>query len=296
MAVQDMGEKRMLVTLRDGLRMNVRIHGQGDPLLLVHGFTGSSLGWGEELISGLGQAHQVVAVDLVGHGESEVSSDPARYVVDELLQDLGQVLDALEIQRARWLGYSMGGRIALAAAVLTPDRVSSLILESASPGLPQEGERRARRRADEALAEGILRGGMEAFVDHWLGLPLFATQGKLPSAIRTQTKERKLQNTPEALAACLRGMGTGAQPSFWESLPQVTVPTLLLAGEEDRKVHHGGRTNGRGPSKGRSPTHTQSRPCDSPRKPFCLACGRADLRSDGGLSGAGQGIPTELSK
>lgn len=76
---------------------------------------------------------------------------------------------------------------------------------------------------------------MEAFVDHWLGLPLFATQGKLPSAIRTQTKERKLQNTPEALAACLRGMGTGAQPSFWESLPQVTVPTLLLAGEEDGK-------------------------------------------------------------
>jgi 2-succinyl-6-hydroxy-2,4-cyclohexadiene-1-carboxylate synthase len=177
----------------------------------------------------------VVAVDLVGHGKSDLSSHPERFTVDEILKDLGQVLDALEIDSARWLGYSMGGRIALAGAVMTPGRISSLILESASPGLPEEGERRARRRADEALAEGILRGGMEAFVDHWMGLPLFATQGKLPPKIRAETRARKLQNTPEALAACLRGMGTGAQPSFWESLPDITVPVLLLAGDEDRK-------------------------------------------------------------
>jgi 2-succinyl-6-hydroxy-2,4-cyclohexadiene-1-carboxylate synthase len=129
----------------------------------------------------------------------------------------------------------MGGRIALAGAVLKPARVSSLILESASPGLAGESERRARRRADEALAEGILRGGMEAFVDHWMGLPLFATQGKLPPAVREANRERRLKNNPEALAACLRGIGTGAQPSFWEDLPRIQVPTLLLAGEEDRK-------------------------------------------------------------
>ena len=47
--------------------------------------------------------------------------------------------------------------------------------------------------ADEALAEGILRGGMEEFVDHWMGLPLFATQGKLPPKIRALTRERKLK-------------------------------------------------------------------------------------------------------
>ncbi len=225
----------MFVTMRDGLRLNVRVQGSGEPLLLIHGFTGSCLSWGDDLMSGLGQAHQVVAVDLVGHGKSDTSSQPERFTVDEILKDLGQVLDAVGIESARWMGYSMGGRIALAGAVMTPSRISSLILESASPGLPEEGERRARRRADEALAEGILRGGMEAFVDHWMGLPLFATQGKLPSKIRAETRARKLQNTPEALAACLRGMGTGAQPSFWESLPDVTVPVLLLAGEEDRK-------------------------------------------------------------
>ena len=129
----------------------------------------------------------------------------------------------------------MGGRIALAGAVLRPGRVSGLILESASPGLPGENERRARRRADDALAEGILRGGMEAFVDHWMGLPLFATQGKLPPKIREANRERRLKNNPEALAACLRGLGTGAQPSFWDDLPGLRVPTLVLAGEEDQK-------------------------------------------------------------
>jgi 2-succinyl-6-hydroxy-2,4-cyclohexadiene-1-carboxylate synthase len=221
--------------MRDDLRLFAEVRGDGEPILLIHGFTGSAAAWGEDLLGGLAQAHRVIAVDLLGHGKSEVSSRPERYQVQELLQDLSQVLDALDIEKARWLGYSMGGRLALAGAVLTPSRVSSLILESASPGLGSEGERKARRRADEALAEGILRGGMEAFVDHWLGLPLFATQGKLPSNVRARSREQRLQNTPEALAACLRGMGTGAQPSFWESLGDLSVPTLLMAGEEDGK-------------------------------------------------------------
>jgi len=72
-------------------------------------------------------------------------------------------------------------------------------------------------------------------VDHWLGLPLFATQGKLPPQIRDATRELRLKNDPEALAACLRGLGTGAQPSFWLDLSKIEVPTLLLAGEEDQK-------------------------------------------------------------
>ena len=144
----------MFVTMRDGLRLHVRIQGKGDPLLLLHGFTGSVEAWGEEVFEGFAQANQVVAVDLPGHGASDLSPDPERYQVEEILRDLCQVLDAVSLEKARWIGYSMGGRIALAAAVLRPARVSSLILESASPGLEGEKEQRARRRADEALAEG----------------------------------------------------------------------------------------------------------------------------------------------
>jgi 2-succinyl-6-hydroxy-2,4-cyclohexadiene-1-carboxylate synthase len=225
----------MLVTMRDGLRLNVRVEGTGDPILLVHGFTGCCDAWGEDVLMGLARVHQVVAVDLVGHGRSDVSPDPERYRVDELLMDLEQVFDALALERACWLGYSMGGRISLAGAVKTPSRISALVLESASPGLASAKERAARRRADEALAEGILRGGMEAFVDHWMGLPLFATQGKLPPQVRSRARELRLRNSPEALAACLRGMGTGAQPSFWDDLDRIRVPTLLMAGDEDKK-------------------------------------------------------------
>jgi 2-succinyl-6-hydroxy-2,4-cyclohexadiene-1-carboxylate synthase len=221
--------------MRDGLRIHARIQGKGDPLLLIHGFTGAIEAWGSEVLNGLAQAFQVVAVDLVGHGASDISADPERYRVEEILQDLCQVLDAVQLEDASWLGYSMGGRIALAGAVRKPGRVSSLILESASPGLEGENERRARRRADEALAEGILRGGMEAFVDHWMGLPLFATQGKLPPQIRALTRETRLKSDPAALAACLRGNGTGAQPSFWGALEGICVPTMILAGEEDQK-------------------------------------------------------------
>ncbi len=227
----------MFVTTRDDLRLHVRVQGKGDPLLLIHGFTGSVEAWGEEIFEGLAQAHRVIAVDLLGHGASDGSPDPERYEMEEILRDLCQILDAVEVEKARWLGYSLGGRIALAAAVRRPARVSSLILESASPGLPSEKERRARRRADEALAEGILRGGMEAFIDHWLGLPLFATQGKLPPRVRESNRERRLRNNPEYLAACLRGIGTGTQPSFWDDLPDIEVPILLLAGEEDPKFH-----------------------------------------------------------
>ncbi|MFO8173368.1 MAG: 2-succinyl-6-hydroxy-2,4-cyclohexadiene-1-carboxylate synthase [Longimicrobiales bacterium] len=225
----------MFVTVRDGLRLHVRIQGKGEPLLLIHGFTGSVEAWGEESLRGLSQGFQVVAVDLLGHGASDVSDDPQRYRTEEMLRDLCQVLDAVAIESARWLGYSMGGRIALAGAIRRPSRVSALILESASPGLEGEKERRGRRRADEALAEGILRGGMEAFVDHWMGLPLFATQGKLPERVQAANRERRLKNDPVALAACLRGNGTGVQPSFWEELGNIRVPTLILAGEEDRK-------------------------------------------------------------
>ncbi len=225
----------MEIPLRDGLHLHVQVQGSGEPLLLLHGFTGSIEAWGQELLGGLSRHRQVIAVDLLGHGGSSDCSDPARFTFEEMLQDILDVLDALGLASVSWLGYSMGGRLALGGAVRQPDRVSSLILESASPGLASENERRARRRADEALAEGILRGGMEAFVDHWMGLPLFATQGKLPPKVREEQRARRLKNRPESLAACLRGMGTGAQPSFWDDLPKIRIPTLLMAGEEDGK-------------------------------------------------------------
>ncbi|MGH7541218.1 MAG: 2-succinyl-6-hydroxy-2,4-cyclohexadiene-1-carboxylate synthase [Gemmatimonadota bacterium] len=216
-------------------RLHVSLRGAGEPLLLLHGFTGSGAAWGERTLRGLAATHRVLAVDLPGHGRSDDCADPRRYAMEEVLADLERVLDAEGIDRAAWVGYSMGGRIALAAAVRRPERVGRLVLESASPGLETEEERAARRRSDAAVAARIEREGIEAFVDYWTDRPLFATQRRLPHDVRAAVRRGRLANRPDALAACLRGLGAGSQPSFWPALPGVRAPTLLLVGSDDAK-------------------------------------------------------------
>jgi 2-succinyl-6-hydroxy-2,4-cyclohexadiene-1-carboxylate synthase len=80
--------------------------------------------------------------------------------------------------------------------------------------------------------------GMEAFVAHWMSLPLFRTQARLAPARLEQERARRLRNAPRSLAACLRGLGTGAQPSLWAALKDVQIPTRLLVGERDAKFRH----------------------------------------------------------
>ncbi|MFV1988995.1 MAG: alpha/beta fold hydrolase, partial [Gemmatimonadota bacterium] len=120
-------------------------------------------------------------------------------------------------------------------AVRGAERVTRLVLESSSrgPATPEEGS--ARRAADAALADRILEEGVEAFVDEWETLPLFASQALLPDELRGALRARRLANDPGSLAASLRGLGTGSLPSLWERLPDVAIPTLILAGELDAR-------------------------------------------------------------
>jgi 2-succinyl-6-hydroxy-2,4-cyclohexadiene-1-carboxylate synthase len=222
---------------RPRLRVLRRGEAQGGrtPALLLHGFTGCAEAWGEGILAGLGRGLRVLAVDLPGHGESGRSTDPARYEWGRVLQDLVDVLDSEKIRRADWVGYSMGGRLALAAAVLHPDRVRRLVLESTTPGLAAPEDRARRRRQDEALARRLEAGGIEGFVDFWMHLPLFASQERLPATVLRDARRRRLRNHPGALAAVLRGLGTGVQPSFWDRLGEVQAETLLLTGALDEK-------------------------------------------------------------
>ncbi|MEO8604531.1 MAG: alpha/beta fold hydrolase, partial [bacterium] len=193
----------------NGVRYAVRSWGSESPLVLQHGFTGSSALW--TVHAKAWAAHwRVVAIDLLGHGASEVAIDAARYAMAPTVADVAGLLDALGIERCALLGYSLGGRVALAFALEQPRRVAALILESASPGVAAADERAARAAADEQLAARLERDGISAFVEGWMAQPLFATQARLAASRRAAARAQRLANSAAGLAASLRGLGTGA--------------------------------------------------------------------------------------
>lgn len=218
----------------NGVNYHYLDYGKGSETLLLHGFTGSIENWAEHTAVFAGH-YRVIAVDLLGHGQTDSPSNARRYRIENAAADLIGLLDMLQIEQVTLLGYSMGGRLALYTAIQYPERVKRLILESASPGLKTAEERAARVVSDEALAQEIERLGVEAFVHQWEKLPLFATQAALPDAVRLRLRELRLRNSPIGLANSLRGMGTGVQPSLWDDLHRLTMPVLLIAGEADQK-------------------------------------------------------------
>lgn len=206
------------------------------PALLLHGFTGHGGSWAEAGQTFAAAGFRVLAPDLLGHGRSPAPPDPKRYAMAHAAADLAALLDAAADGPVHLLGYSMGGRLALYFSLTYPERVRSLTLESASPGLASEAERAERRGWDNALADHIERDGIAAFVDYWESLPLWnSQQRRLSTQQRRQLHAQRRQNRPVGLANSLRGIGAGAQPNLLPRLPSLTAPILLLAGADDRK-------------------------------------------------------------
>jgi len=216
-----------------GVRLNVEEAGSGAPLTLLHGFTGRASAWLP--FAERWPGFRLVAVDLIGHGDSDSPPDLAHYRMPQCVDDLAALLDALGLERTALLGYSMGGRTALHFALRHPQRLSALVLESASPGISDPSERLARVRSDEELADRIERDGVEAFVDYWQSIPLWDSQKQLPEERRAALRAQRLRNTATGLANSLRGMGAGAQEPVLERLHEVRVPTLFLAGALDER-------------------------------------------------------------
>jgi 2-succinyl-6-hydroxy-2,4-cyclohexadiene-1-carboxylate synthase len=222
------------IDVGDGLRLHVASSGSGAPLLLLHGFTGSTETW-TSLRAALGDRFAIHAVDLPGHGRSAAPQDPARYGLRRLADDLAAVIDALDIERAAVLGYSLGGRAALRFALDHPSRLHSLVLESVSPGVIDAAERESRRVADEGLAEAIERDGIPAFVERWERLPLWSSQSALPDARRAALRAQRLANSARGLANSLRGSGAAVEAPAIDRLAAMRVPTLLIVGALDAK-------------------------------------------------------------
>lgn len=219
----------------DGLSLNVDRYGVGPVVVMLHGFTGTRTTW-DSLIRTLERDYTTLSVDLVGHGLSGSPAEVDRYRMERAVDDLVALLHAIGFQRAVWLGYSLGGRVALQVAVRHPEAVSALVLEGATPGLPTAEERAARIAADEQQAQMLETRGLEAFVDYWESIPLWDSQREtLTDHQREVLRRQRLAQRATGLANSLRGMGTGAQAYVAGALPGLRVPVLLTAGRLDTK-------------------------------------------------------------
>ena len=191
-----------------------------DRIVMVHGFTQTSACW-SPFDDALAVHHRLRLVDAPGHGRSGHRAAG----MAEAARLLG-----VAGEQATYLGYSMGGRIALRLALDTPELVTGLVLIGASPGLADPDERAARRLRDDALAERLENVGLVAFVDEWLAQPLFAGL-----TAETAHRSERLGNTVASLAASLRALGPGTQEPLWERLCELTMPVLLVVGSLDQK-------------------------------------------------------------
>ncbi|TGB02501.1 2-succinyl-6-hydroxy-2,4-cyclohexadiene-1-carboxylate synthase [Halobacillus salinus] len=214
----------------EGRNYWVEEQGEGQPLLLLHGFTGT-LHTFDEVVEGL-EGYRLIRVDLPGHGKTGVIGN---VTMEEFCRDLSLLLEDRGLDSVALLGYSLGGRTALSFAQLYPEKVDRLLLESASPGLATSKEQLARQAKDKALVDKMVQEGIEAFVNYWETLPLFESQQALSEEKRSMIRKERLGQSPSGLSQSLMGMGTGVQPSWWDQLPTLDVPVLLVTGELDDK-------------------------------------------------------------
>lgn len=198
----------------------------GPNVALLHGFTQNARCWGT-FASHLGETHGVVGLDLPGHGDS--GHDSATVTEAGRLATTALAAGEDGAEPTHWVGYSMGGRIALSAAV-NGSHMRSLTLIGASAGLADATERAQRIDADHARAARLRTVGLDAFLADWLSLPLFAALDAESAHLAARARNRV-----EGLATSLEHAGTGSQEPLWDALEQIAVPVLVLAGETDAK-------------------------------------------------------------
>lgn len=197
----------------EGVRVHYQVEGNGPPIVLQHGILWSIEGWYREgYVDALKPDYQLVLIDARGHGGSDKPHDNASYTLAQHVGDITSVLDALNISRAHFWGYSMGGWFGFGMAKYAPDRLKSLMLGGAHP------YQLSRSAAGLPLDEGV-----EAFIGAFLG-----RLGVDLAEFSPEEKAEMLNNDCHAMAACLND-----RPSLEDVLPTIQVPSLFYAGSDD---------------------------------------------------------------
>ncbi len=205
---------------------DVRIHyefagGDGPPLVLFHDSATSSAMWKHlGYVDRLAEHYRVILIDARGHGRSDKPYDESAYSMPLIVSDIVAVLDRAGIDRAHFLGYSMGGRVAYGIGLHAPERFDSLIIGGGSFSPSPDGFDRV---TFPGALDTIATDGIDAFLDRWrerLGMPL-------PPGVR----EMYLANDVQAIVPYLRR--TQRELSHEAALAKMMVPVLIFAGEHD---------------------------------------------------------------
>jgi pimeloyl-ACP methyl ester carboxylesterase len=210
--------------LSNGIKLHYVTEGQGEPLILIHGFSASAYtNWMlPGVFNKLAQHYHVIAIDNRGHGLSGKPHELSQYGV-EMVEDVVRLMDHLHIQKAHVVGYSMGGFITAKLVTTHPERVVSAVIGGAGWSRPEDDH-----TVIEATAKSLEQGNGIA--------PLM--KALTPAGVRFDEQQAKARNQmvmaandPKALACCIRGLLNLTVPR--EALVNNKVPTLAIVGEKD---------------------------------------------------------------
>jgi 2-succinyl-6-hydroxy-2,4-cyclohexadiene-1-carboxylate synthase len=208
-----------------GVHRQYALVAEPETLILLHGFAGTGRMW-DPVIGHLdGERYRALAPDIRGHGSAHTRR-PISF--DACAQD---VID-LAAEPVTLVGYSMGGRIALHAALAAPQRFTRLVLIATTAGIGDAATRAARAAADEQLARFMETHDIHAFADRWSAQPLFADT---PPEAAAFWRANILDNHPSALAAAMRGLSAGRMLELWDRLGELTMPATVVVGASDAR-------------------------------------------------------------
>ena len=198
----------------------------------MHGFLGSSSDW-KSIVKNLSSDFYCLAIDLPGHGLSEIDDSKDSYTIENTAMYISEFLQDNKFEKCNLVGYSMGGRIAIYLAIHYPDYFNKIIIESAQPGIKDDIEREQRKKHDKNLAQKLISKPFQEFLEFWYNQPIFETLKNHKNF--ANLFQSRLNNSPQKLAKSLEEIGAGAQQSLWAELRKIENSCLLITGEFDTK-------------------------------------------------------------
>jgi pimeloyl-ACP methyl ester carboxylesterase len=220
-------------TTPDGVKLYYEEVGQGTPIVFVHEFADDIHGWAAQ-VKFFARRYRTIAFNARGYPPSDVPADPERYSQAQAAEDIKSVLDHLKIDKAHVVGLSMGGFATLHFGLMFPERALSLMVGGAGYG-SASGERASFHRDTDAVIAQFEQGGMAKVAE-------FYTRG--PTRVQFMAKDpvgwkefydRFAGGSALGHANTMRGVQR-KRPSIFEleaKLERLTVPTLIMTGDED---------------------------------------------------------------